>query len=174
MFKNYFRVAWRALVNNKAFSFINIFGLSLGMACSLLIVLWVADELGTDNFHKDVSRIYMMYETESIDGKRVGGYWTPGLLVQELKRKIPEIQYGSAIMDDERTNFEVGNKKMKMDGLDADSDYFKIFSYPLVGRQRGVSPEHTRVHRHLRQDGPYILWQCPLGHGQDHPLRGPA
>lgn len=132
MLKNYFRVAWRALLNNKAFSFINIFGLGLGMACSLLIVLWVADEVGTDSWHKDVNRIYMMYETELIDGKRVGGYWTPGLLVQELKRKIPEIQYGSAIMDDERTNFEVGSKKMKMDGIDADSDYFKMFSYPLL------------------------------------------
>ena len=132
MLKNYFRVAWRALINNKTFSFINIFGLSLGMACSLLIILWVADEVGKDGWHKDVNRIYMMYETELIDGKRVGGYWTPGLLVQELKRKIPEIQYGSAIMDDERTNFEVGSKKMKMDGVDADSDYFKMFSYPLL------------------------------------------
>jgi len=132
MLKNYFFVAWRALLNNKAFSFINIFGLGLGMACSLLIVLWVADELGTDSWHKDVHRIYMIYETELIDGNRVGGYWTPGLLVQELKRKVPEIQYGSAIMDDERTNFEVRNKRMKMDGIDADSDYFKMFSYPLL------------------------------------------
>jgi putative ABC transport system permease protein len=132
MFRNYFRVAWRGLLNNKAFSFINIFGLGLGMACSLLIVLWVADELGMDSWHRDVNRIYMLYETELIDGKRVGGYWTPGLLVQELKRKIPEVEYGSAIMEDDRTNFEVGNKKMKMDGIDADSDYFKMFSYPLL------------------------------------------
>jgi putative ABC transport system permease protein len=132
MLKNYFRVAWRSLVSNKSFSVINIFGLGLGMACSLLIILWVTDELSADNFHKDVNRIFMVYESELIDGKRIGGYWTPGLLVHELKRKIPEIQYGSGIMDAERTNFQVGDKKLKMDGIDADSDYFKMFTYPLL------------------------------------------
>ena len=132
MLHNYIRVAWRALINSKAFSFINIFGLALGMACSLLIVLWVADELGTDKFHAHSDRLYMMYEKEHIDGKLVAGYWTPGLLTQELKRKVPEIQYASGIFDLGRTNFLVADKKLKQDGIAADSDYFKMFSYPLL------------------------------------------
>ena len=48
MLKNYFTVAWRSLRNNKAFSLINIFGLALGMACSLLIFLWINDEVSMD------------------------------------------------------------------------------------------------------------------------------
>ena len=132
MLKNYIRVAWRSLLQNKTFSFINIFGLALGMASSLLIILWVIDELGADKFHAHGDRLYMMVEKETIDGKIVAGYWTPGLLTQELKRKIPEIQYGSGIFEQDRTNFQVNDKKLKEDGIAADSDYFKMFSYPLL------------------------------------------
>src|ERR1700722_18252793 len=80
MLKNYFTVAWRSLSNNKAFSLINIFGLALGMACSLLIFLWINDERSMDNFHANGSRLYILYEQEHIDGKMMSGYWTPGLL----------------------------------------------------------------------------------------------
>jgi putative ABC transport system permease protein len=132
MLNNYIRVAWRALLNSKAFSFINIFGLALGMACSLLIVLWVADEIGTDKFNANGDRLYMMYEREHIDGKIEAGYWTPGLLTQELKRKVPEIQYATGIFEQDRTNFQVADKKLKENGIAADSDYFKMFSYRLL------------------------------------------
>ncbi|HEV3324400.1 MAG TPA: ABC transporter permease [Puia sp.] len=132
MLKNYIRVAWRSLLNNKAFSLINIFGLALGMACSLLIFLWVHDELGIDNFHAHSDRLYIMYEQEHVDGKLVAGYWTPGLLAQELKRRLPEVQYATDIMEHDGTNFETNDKTIKQDGINADSDYFKMFSYPLL------------------------------------------
>lgn len=132
MLKNYIRVAWRSLLNNKAFSTINIFGLALGMACSLLIFLWVHDELGVDNFHAHGDRLFMMYEQEHVDGKLFAGYWTPGLLAQELKRRLPEVQYATDIMEHDGANFEVNDKSIKQDGINADSDYFKMFSYPLL------------------------------------------
>ena len=53
MIKNYFKVAWRNLVRNKAFSTINILGLALGLTCSMLIMLWVQDERSVDGFHKN-------------------------------------------------------------------------------------------------------------------------
>ncbi len=132
MLKNYFRVAWRSLLQNKAFSFINVFGLALGIASSLLIFLWVNDELGIDKFHAHSDRLFIMYETEHIDGKTFSGYWTPGLLAQELKKKIPDIQYATDMMTHEGTNFEAADKKFKEDGMDADSDFFKMFSFPLL------------------------------------------
>jgi predicted permease len=132
MLKNYIRVAWRSLLNNKAFSLINIFGLALGMACSLLIFLWVHDELGIDNFHAHNDRLYMMYEQEHVDGKLFAGYWTPGLLAQELKKRLPEVQYATDIMEHDGANFEANDKSIKQDGINADSDYFKMFSYPLL------------------------------------------
>src|SRR5579872_3010456 len=98
MLKNYFRIAWRSLLANKAFSFINIFGLALGLASSLLIFLWVNDELSVDKFHANSNRLFIMYENETADGKIFSGYWTPGLLAQELKKKIPEVQYATDMM----------------------------------------------------------------------------
>ena len=89
MLKNYFTVGWRSLRNNKAFSLINIFGLALGMACSLLIFLWINDERGMDHFHANGPRLYKLYEQEHMDGKMMSGYWTPGILGRELKRRFP-------------------------------------------------------------------------------------
>src|SRR6476661_4221867 len=58
MFKNYFKTAFRNLERNKAYSFINIFGLSIGLACAMLIMLYVKDEVSFDRFHKNVTHIY--------------------------------------------------------------------------------------------------------------------
>ncbi|HET6253401.1 MAG TPA: ABC transporter permease [Puia sp.] len=132
MLKNYFRVAWRTLIASKTFSLINISGLALGIACSMLIFLWVNDELSVDRFHAHADRLYLMYENETTDGKMFSGYWTPGLLAQELKRKIPEVQYATGMMTHDRTNFEAANKRLKEDGMDADSDFFRMFTYPLL------------------------------------------
>jgi len=132
MLKNYFTVGWRSLRNNKAFSLINIFGLALGMACSLLIFLWINDERGMDHFHANGPRLYKLYEQEHMDGKMMSGYWTPGILGRELKRRFPEVQYGTTIRDKEQETFEVGDKIIKQDGIASDSDFFKMFSYPLL------------------------------------------
>jgi len=68
MFKNYFKTALRNLWKNKAFSVINILGLALGLACSLLIMLWVNDEYNVDAFHKNGSQLYSVYERQNHDG----------------------------------------------------------------------------------------------------------
>ena len=61
MIGNYFTIAYRNLLRNKAFSFINIFGLALGLACSMLILLWVQDELNWDRFHPNIDKLYRVY-----------------------------------------------------------------------------------------------------------------
>src|ERR1700742_858894 len=97
MFRNYLKTAVRNLLRNKSFSVINILGLSLGMACSLLIFLWVQDERNTDkaNANKDV---YNVYERIFSEGQIDGGPWAPGLLASELKRNIPEIKYATGFL----------------------------------------------------------------------------
>ena len=136
MLRNYLKMAWRSFVLNKAFSVINIIGLTIGLACSLLIFLWVWDELSVDNFHKNGNRLYVVYERQTISGKVYGGYNTPGVLAAELKRTIPEIEYASAFawINDtpDRLVFKAGDKIMKFDGCYADSDYFRMMSYPLL------------------------------------------
>ena len=134
MLKNYFKIAFRNIIKNKVFSLINIVGLALGMACSLLILLWVQDELSIDNFHENDKRLYVLYERQYIDNTIDAGYYTPGVLANEMKRNIPEIEYASnfAWEGTDHLTFEASTKIIKFDGCYADSDYFKMFSYPLL------------------------------------------
>jgi hypothetical protein len=60
MLKNYFKIAWRNLFRNKGFSITNILGLTIGIACTLLIFLWVKDELAYDKFHTNYNNIYQV------------------------------------------------------------------------------------------------------------------
>jgi putative ABC transport system permease protein len=132
MFKSSFKTAWRNLIKNKAFSGINIAGLGLGMACSLLIFLWVQDEKNMDTFHAHGKNLYLVYERVMSGGKMEGGPWTPGLLARELKRQVPEIQYASGCWDNAEGLFDVGDKDLTMQGAYADSDFLKMFSYPVL------------------------------------------
>jgi ABC-type antimicrobial peptide transport system permease subunit len=133
MIKNYLKVAWRNLVKNKAHTFINVAGLSVGLTCSLMILLWVQSELSMDAFHVNGPQLYKVYEREYYDHKIDGNYDTPALMADELKKVVPEVQY-AASMDDGNDNrtFSVGNKVLKIEGTFAGSDFFKMFSYPLL------------------------------------------
>ncbi|PWV45371.1 ABC transporter permease [Chitinophaga sp. S165] len=136
MLSNYIKIAWRNLVRNKTFSAINISGLALGMACSLLIILWLQDERSMDGFHANGDYLYQVYEGQSYDGKADAGYTTQGLLAEELKKVIPEIQYASgleyAAQPGIPNTFEVGTTAGKMEGYYAGTDYLSMFSYPLL------------------------------------------
>jgi putative ABC transport system permease protein len=133
MFKNYFKTAWRNLFKNKAQSAINIAGLSVGLACSLLIFLWVQNELSIDAFHKKGSRLYKVYEREYYQDNVTGDYDTPGLLAEELKKKIPEIEDAVMLEDDnESTTLRAGDKLLKASGSGASAGFFNMFSYPLL------------------------------------------
>lgn len=132
MIKNYFKIAWRNLTLNKAFSAINIFGLAFGMACALLIMLWVSDEKSVDHFHKNVDQIYQVYERYYFDGKVEANYPTQVLLAEELKRVVPEIKHASALEWNTSNTFEAGEKIDKMEGGFAGEEFFNIFSYPLL------------------------------------------
>jgi uncharacterized BrkB/YihY/UPF0761 family membrane protein len=69
MLKNYLKIALRNFWRNKSFSLINVFGLALGMACSLMIMLWVQDEKAMDAFFKDSDRLFSIYERQYYDNK---------------------------------------------------------------------------------------------------------
>jgi len=64
MLKNFLKLALRNMWKQKGYSFLNIFGLALGMACSLLILLWIMDEKSTDNYHAKGDRLYSIYERQ--------------------------------------------------------------------------------------------------------------
>lgn len=118
------------------FSAINISGLALGMACSLLIILWLQDERNVDGFHANGDYLYQVYERQSYDGKVDAGYTTQGRLAEELKKEIPEVQYASGLEyagpPGIPNTFKVGEQAGKMEGRYAGADFFSMFSYPIL------------------------------------------
>ena len=93
MIKSYLLIAWRNLKRSKTFSAINILGLSLGMACSLFIFLWIYDEYKMDHFNKGSDRLFSVYERQYYDGKIDAFHATPGVMADEMKKVLPDVQY---------------------------------------------------------------------------------
>src|SRR6202011_1129541 len=104
---------WRNLWRNKAFSTINIVGLALGLACSLLILLWVQDEWRVDTFHVHNDRLFRVYGFMHADKKVTGGDGTPAILAAELKRVIPEIENATNFSWDQDHTFQAKDKILK-------------------------------------------------------------
>jgi len=156
MFKNYVIIALRNLWRNKIFSFINILGLAFGITCSLLILLWVQDEYSVDAFHKNDAQLYAVYERQFNDDKVDAGYYTPGPLGDELKKKIPEVVYASTSrQSNDISTFELGDKILKEQGNFAGEDFFKMFSYQLLlGNAKTVlsSPSSIVISRKMAGD----------------------
>ena len=155
MLKNYLLVALRNLRNNKAFSLINILGLALGMTCSMLIMLWVSDEKNKDGFHKNKERIYSIYERQYYDNKVEAFHGTPGVLPDEVKKVLPEIQYSSGMAWIEERTFQFGDKMMKMQGNHAGEDFFRMFSYRLIeGRAESAlnTPDKIAISRKMAEN----------------------
>ncbi|GGM95033.1 ABC transporter permease [Dyadobacter beijingensis] len=132
MIRNYFKIAFRSLFKNKTFSAINVLGLAMGMACSLMIMLWIRDELAVDAFHANKDQLYRIYMREYFSGKVQGVIWTPGPLAEELKKSVPEIEMTTPFSWTSPQTFSVGTKKHKQETNFASSDFFKMFSYKLL------------------------------------------
>jgi len=155
MLKNFFKVALRSLWKQKGYSFLNIFGLAMGMTCSLLILLWIRDEKSVDGFHVNGDRLYSVYERQYYDGKIESGYFTPGVLPDELKKVLPEVEMASGFTWKDRNTFQVGDKILKEEGTSAGADYFQMFSYPLLeGRAANAlaTPVSIAISRKMATD----------------------
>src|ERR1700758_4396120 len=93
MIRNYFITAWRNLWRNKAFSVINIVGLSVGLACCMLIFLYAMDEVSYDRFNVNAQNIYhLTVDSKGPDGKVGKGSSTGDMPGPDFKRQLPEIQ----------------------------------------------------------------------------------
>jgi putative ABC transport system permease protein len=132
MFRNYLKTTIRNLLKSKAFSLIKILGLALGMACSLLIMLWVKDEYRVDAFHKNGTQLFSVYERQNHDGQLTAGHQSPGVLADEMKKVLPEVQFATQYSWNELNTFEANNKIIKESGNYAGSDFFQMFTYPIL------------------------------------------
>ncbi|MEO6285878.1 MAG: ABC transporter permease [Dyadobacter sp.] len=132
MLKNYFKIAIRSLLKNKLFSFINIFGLALGMSCSLLIWLWVKDEVSFNSFYPNLKDIYFVRSGYDWRGQVGAGEATPGPWVDALEKDVPEIKAITKITWNRGQLIRVGEKATKEDGIYATSHFFEVFQSPFL------------------------------------------
>src|SRR5215218_7411954 len=141
MLKNYFKIAWRNIKNNKLFSFINVFGLSIGFTCCLLIALYVLHETSYDHHHKNADRLYQLATTFVKDGKDDPKPNTPAPMAAAMKQEFPEIEETTRILQlfaDDKTLLQIqgdnGATKSfyETKGFAADSTFFRLFSYHFI------------------------------------------
>ncbi len=130
MFTNYLKVALRQLKRHKGYSFINVIGLTVGMACFILIGLWVQDELSFDRFHEKKDRIFrILNKTESGDLIPSPTY----ALAPALKSLYPEVEEFSRVWFWHSSLVKHGEKSFEEDGIHmADPGFFRMFSFPFI------------------------------------------
>jgi ABC-type antimicrobial peptide transport system permease subunit len=132
MIKNYFKIAIRNLLRNKAFSAINILGLSIGMASAILILVWIENEVSYDNFHEKKDRIYEAWNKASFDGKLMSWNTTPKILAHTLQKDFPEVEQAVRINWPSSYLFSIGEKRLKVEGNAVDSNFLQVFTFPLL------------------------------------------
>ncbi len=134
MIRNYFKIAWRNLINNKADSIINIIGLSIGMAACLLILEFVSFELSYDRFNKNAQDIYRVTNDRFQKGKLVQhGTITYSAVGPALKKDFPEIQDNTRVEPMGNMILTNNDKKIEAkESLAVDNEFLSIFSYPLL------------------------------------------
>src|SRR5215467_8745960 len=133
MFKNYFKTAFRNLSRNKIYSFINIIGLSLGLASAMLIILYVKDERSYDRFHQNVSNIFRVVNQEIKEDKSKGRKDSNSGPFQGPKftAKIPEIKSFVRVKAGYE-NIKNGTEIKGQEMLYVDSNFFSMFTFPLL------------------------------------------
>jgi putative ABC transport system permease protein len=130
MFKNYFKTAFRNLSRNKIYSFINIAGLSIGLACAMLIILYVKDEVSFDKFHKNVANIYRIVTKSKHDGVEYKDGNTGFLQGPRFAQNIPGIQSFVRVQSGSE-DIKRGSEVQSQDLLYVDSSFFSVFTFPL-------------------------------------------
>ena len=141
MLKNYFKIAWRNLMKNKTFSFINVFGLSIGLTSCMLITLYLYHELSYDSYHQNISRLYQLGTIFVKEGKEDRTANTPAPMARTMQQEFPEIQQTTRLLkafSDDKTLLQYressGNVKSfyETKAFLADSTYFQLFSYQFL------------------------------------------
>jgi ABC-type antimicrobial peptide transport system permease subunit len=132
MFRNYLKIAYRNLLRNKSFSLLNIVGLSIGLAVTAIILIWINFEIGYDRFHENSDRIYEVNNIYPVDGEIWTWNSTPKVMASVIKKDYPEVEGVSRWFYDTEFLFSKEDKRIKSTGTIVDPDFLKMFSFPLI------------------------------------------
>ena len=138
MLKNYWKIAWRMMLKDRSFTLLNLTGLSAGLACALLIGLWVLDELQTDKcFARDKRLFQVIQLAPQGDGGIFTTDHTPGPLAGALVQEMPEVEEAASVVyhpsvDKSLGVAGAGEVHIKAREIFASAGFFSLFSYPLL------------------------------------------
>jgi putative ABC transport system permease protein len=142
MLRNYFKTAFRNMRRNKLFTGLNIFGLATGLACSILIFLWVQDELSYDRFNPAADRIFRLVEkVKDVQTSRV-----PTAFIAAIKAQVPQAKNATRLYPTHRLMTVNGRTFNETNTFFTDANFLQIFNYPLLrGDRRTVLASPTSV-----------------------------
>lgn len=149
MFQTHLKIAWRNLIKDKQFTFLNMFGLAAGLTAALLIFLWVNDELSYDKFFANDDRLYQLME-QMKNGPHEGlSEESSGLLSETVKQQIPGVKYAAPVAPPgwfPQYTLSVNDKNIKANGQYTGKDYFNIFSFKLLdGNSNSVLADRNAI-----------------------------
>lgn len=133
MIKNIFRIIFRNILRQKGFTVLNVTGLAVGMAASLLILMWVLNELSYEDFNQHAGRIYMVNQDQFYTGERYRVSVTPHPCAPVWKERIPGIRESTRLVFFPKMLFRMGDKVFLESRVKAaDSGLLKVFTFPLI------------------------------------------
>lgn len=134
MFQNHFKLAWRNLIKNRQFTFLNLLGLSTGLACTILIYLWVSDEMHMNKFSVNDERIYQVMQPSTDGNGAIEN--TPGLLADALQKEMPEVEYAASVIPStwfsNKGLFSLNDQHIRADAGFVSDNFFNIFSCHFI------------------------------------------
>jgi len=148
MLKNYWKIAFRCFKRRKIYSFINITGLTIGIAVAVLILLWVHDERSYDRFHANAHRIYRATQEFHYDDYHLEQVNTPSILAPTILEACPEVEMATRVRGFRDDYLVIADgKKFNESGLGmADEVFFTLFSFPVIeGNPKTVLSEPQTV-----------------------------
>jgi ABC-type antimicrobial peptide transport system permease subunit len=147
MIRNYLKTALRSLWKNKTFGFLNIIGLSIGIACAALILLWVENETSYNNFFPNKENLYHVLENQVYDGKAYTFAALPGKFSAMIKAEIPEIKNSARVDWGDQYLFSLGDKSIYELGQLVDPEFIEMFSLSFISGdpQTALSEIHSLV-----------------------------
>lgn len=132
MIKNFFLSTLRNILRYKGYSFINIAGLAIGMACSILIMVWVVHELSYDKFNEKSDKLYRLVQTQYYSTGPLTTTCMPGLIAKDLKEQYPEIEDAFMFYYIPGAVLSYGEKKFNEDIRMADPGLFRMFDFDFI------------------------------------------
>ncbi len=133
MFKNYLKIALRNIRKHKGYSFINIFGLAVGITCCILIFLWVQDEFSYDHFHENGDNLYIVGTRQRLGNRTSTSSGTPPALGPAFKKEYPEIINSVRFCNGPHDLIFAYNEKRFSEYVEAvDGSLLEMFTFPLI------------------------------------------